>query len=97
MKLKLKNGGIIKLQNAVTTIPEIQNSLMDGIGLQVNKMWIPENIPARQKTFWEVIKELVKNGRNSLKSKERPFKGIGTWEFAHGKPPRVVEHGGNMS
>lgn len=85
------------MQNAATTIPESPNRLMDNVGLHVNRMWIPENIPVRQKTFWDVIKELVENGRNSLKAKERPFKGIGTWEFAHGKSPRVVEHGGNMS
>lgn len=96
MKLKLKNGGIIKLQNAATTIPEIQNSLMDGIGLLVNKMWIPENLPVQRKTFWEKLSDWFKERKGYLKSTERS-KVIGPWESAYGKPTRIVEHGGNMS
>lgn len=95
MKLKLKNGGIIKLQNAATTIPENPiDRLTDNVGLKITKVWIPDAPPPKT-TFWDRLSEWFRKRKEALQSIERP-KAIGPLVLTR-EGTKIVEHGGNLS
>ena len=94
MKLRLKSGGIVKLQNG-SHVTDWNNFCS---GLNIKRLWIPasESMREQPKTIWDNIKDFIQNAKIKLQSIERP-KNIGIWEFAQGQQARVVEHGGTMS
>jgi len=92
MKLKLKSGGIVKLQNAATTIPATNwNEFPKQLNL--TSFTIPANIPEDPKPLWERIKDIW---QNRVKVIRRPSK-IGPVVSAYGQHAKVVEHGGEIS
>ena len=69
MKLKLKNGGTIKLQNGAIFPENTPSQLMDNVGLHVTRVWVPEPLP--QKSLWDRISEWFQKRKEALKSTTR--------------------------
>lgn len=96
MKLKLKNGGIVKLQNAATKIPETDWNKF-GSGLNIKRLYIPPSeslmIPEKPKSIWDNIKEMFQNAKTMLHREKQ----IGPLVMAYNKPTIRVENGGNLA
>lgn len=96
MKLKLKSGGIIKLQNAATTIP---NNDWDNFPRQLNltSFTIPASKSITDQSKWKgKLESLWRNIKLRLESTVRP-KAISVFSSAYGKPTTIVKDGGNLT